>query len=97
MNNLEELTKEELIALIYKLMDKIAELEARLNQNSQNNSKPPSSDGLAKPATKSLRGKSGKQPGGQIGHKGHGLKIDREPDEIIEIRNHAWNLSGLRR
>jgi hypothetical protein len=85
MNNLEELTKEELIALIYKLMDRIAELEIRLNQNSSNSSKPPSSDGLAKPVTKSLRGKSEKKHGGQRGHKGHGLKIDREPDEVVEI------------
>ncbi|GHV55074.1 hypothetical protein FACS1894216_16460 [Synergistales bacterium] len=85
MNNLEELTKEELIALVYKLMAGITELEIRLNQNSSNSSKPPSSDGLAKPVTKSLRGKSGRKPGGQLGHKGHGLKIDREPDEVVKL------------
>ena len=40
-------------ALIVALAGRVAELEARLGKNSQNSSKPPSSDGLAKPAPKS--------------------------------------------
>ena len=32
-----------------------------------------------------MRGKSGKKPGGQKGHKGHGLKIEREPDEVVVV------------
>ena len=92
--NREELSRysnEQLIDLILQLFDKIAvleaentELKARLGTNSSNSSKPPSSDGIFKPAPKSRREKSGKKPGGQLGHKGHGLKIDREPDETIE-------------
>jgi transposase len=85
-----KLNKEELVEIIMALQEqivaltlRIAELEERLNQNSSNSGKPPSSDGLAKPAAKSLRAKSGKKPGGQKGHKGHGLKIDREPDEEV--------------
>lgn len=92
MDKYTELTKEELIAIIMKqneiiakLTAKIADLEARLNQNSNNSSKPPSSDGYKKPPVKSLREKSGRRPGGQSGHKGHGLKIVREPDEIIVV------------
>jgi transposase len=40
-------------------LGRIAELESRLASNSKNSGKPPSSDGLAKPApkTRSLRGK----------------------------------------
>jgi hypothetical protein len=52
--------------------ERIAELEARLRQNPRNSSKPPSSEGLAKPAPRprSLRKRSGRKPGGQDGPKG---------------------------
>jgi hypothetical protein len=84
-NELEKLGKAELIAIVLKLSEKIAELEARLHQNSTNSSKSPSSDGLAKPVSRSLRKKSGRKPGGQKGHKGHGLKIVGEPDKIVIV------------
>jgi hypothetical protein len=84
-NELESLEKAELIAIVLKLSEKIAELEARLNQNSANSSKPPSSDGLMKRVSLSLREKSGRKPGGQKGHKGHGLKIVGEPDKIVVV------------
>jgi len=52
--------------------ERIAELEARLKQNPRNSSRPPSGEGLAKPAPspRSLRKRSGRKPGGQDGHKG---------------------------
>lgn len=62
---------------------RIQELEARLSKNSSNSGKPPSSDGLEKkPKTSSLRGKSGKKPGGQPGHIGKTLNPIDDPDKI---------------
>lgn len=69
-------------AQIVALTARIEELTHK--KNSGNSSKPPSSERLNKPAPKSLRTKSGKSAGG--GHKGSGMKIDREPDEVIEHR-----------
>ena len=71
-------------AQITALTARIEELTHK--KNSGNSSKPPSSERLNKPAPKSLRTKSGKPAGGQPGHKGSGMKIDREPDEVIEHR-----------
>jgi transposase len=59
-----------------------AELKRQLGMNSQNSSKPPSSDSpFDKPAPKSLRRKSGRKPGGQPGHPGTTLKLVDDPDE----------------
>ena len=61
---------------------RIAELEKRLNQNSSNSSKPPSSDGLKR--TKSLRPKNtGRKPGGQPGHPGQTLHQSQTPDITV--------------
>jgi transposase len=44
-----------------QLNQTIQELKEQLNKNSQNSSKPPSSDGYKKPTPKSLRKSSGKK------------------------------------
>jgi transposase len=86
-------TYEELASLVVGLRAelaaaraRIADLEARLGQNSRNSSKPPSSDGLAKPAPKSLRGKSGRGPGRPKGQPGVTPRQVEDPDDTIEYR-----------
>jgi transposase len=81
----------EKIAALEKLVEqqaaRIAELEKRLNKNSSNSSKPPSSDGLSKQSrTNSLRQKGKNKSGGQSGHKGETLKQVDTPDKIERHR-----------
>jgi transposase len=72
-------------ALFMSLVRRIEALEQRLGINSTNSSKPPSSDGLAKPnpKPKSLRERTGKKTGGQEGHTGTTLSPKENPDVII--------------
>jgi transposase len=65
------------------LRARVADLEARLRGNSRNSSSPPSTDGPAKPATRSLRRPSTRKPGGQDGHQGRTLEQVADPDVVI--------------
>jgi transposase len=67
------------------LTTQVQDLHARLAKDSHNSSKPPSSDGLAR-KTKSLRRRSGKKPGGQIGHRGETLRLVTTPDTVVHHR-----------
>jgi transposase len=58
-------------------------LRARLGQNPRNSSRPPSSEGLAKPAPRSLRGKSGRKPGRPKGQPGVTIEMSGDPDEVV--------------
>jgi transposase len=69
--------------MIAGLQARVAELERQLAASSRNSSKPPSTDGLDKPAPKSLRGRSGRKPGGQPGHEGRTLRQVERPDEVV--------------
>ncbi len=97
-----EPSKEGLIALIAALRAenaalkaRLAELERRLELNSSNSGKPPSSDGLKKPArVTSLRERSGKKPGGQKGHKGETLRQVTDPDAVVDHYPPACSMCG---
>lgn len=66
--------------MIEKLQSRIAELEHK--KHSKNSSLPPSKDNNRK--TKSLRKKSVKKTGGQLGHKGTTLNKYEKVDEVID-------------
>ena len=71
---------------------RIAELEKELARykeyygkavpqaTSRNSSLPPSKNPLSVPRTRSQRKPSGKNPGGQVGHKGHTIEFSDRPD-----------------
>jgi transposase len=73
----------DLTVRLEQAMGRIADLEGRLKQSSSNSSKPPSSDGLAKPAPKSLRPRSGQGPGRPKGQDGVTLQRVADPDEVV--------------
>ena len=66
---------------IAELEERVRSLERQLNKNSRNSSKPPSTDRIIKP--KSLRGKSDRPVGGQVGHPGHTLHRVDDPDHTV--------------
>jgi transposase len=72
-----------MVALYQKQEARLQELEARLNKDSHNSSKPPTSDGLKKPHKHGLRHKRGKKSGGQAGHEGHRLEPVADPQHIV--------------
>ena len=88
----------ELQASLQDALRRIAELEARLGQNSGNSSCPPSSDGLKeKPA---FPRPSGKSRGGQPGHRGNTLKMVARADTVVlhgvvEVCSCGRNLSQV--
>jgi hypothetical protein len=77
-----------LVASLVKVIEVLATrqqaLEDHLRKNSGNSGKPPSSDGFNRPSPKSLRKRSRKKSGGQVGHSGYTLKAVEKP-EYVEV------------
>lgn len=75
----------EMVAIQIKIIAELKAEVARLRtpKNSGNSSLPPSSDFSPPKRNQSLREKSDKKSGGQLGHKGYTIPIVENPDEII--------------
>src|SRR5215831_9403693 len=79
----------EVVTLRAQVQDLLAqnqELRARLAKDSPNSAKPPSTDPLGRKRPRSQRRRSGKKPGGQLGHPGETLHLVAVPDELITQR-----------
>ncbi len=61
----------------------IEKLQGQIAKNSSNSGKPPSTDGLGKKRTTSLRKKGARPSGGQKGHKGKTLKQVEDPNHTV--------------
>ena len=64
----------ELAAIVEQQAGEIAALREQARRSSRNSSKPPSSDGPAAPP-RPKKPPSGRKPGGQAGHEGHGREL----------------------
>jgi transposase len=73
-------------ARIVAMEARVAELEARLGQNSQNSSRPPSADPPS--VSRARRPPSGRRPGGQPGHEGHQRMLvpEEQVDRIVPVK-----------
>jgi transposase len=85
------------IAIISELQEEVARLTSLFNisslkKTSSNSHLPPSSDLARK--NQSLREKTGNPSGGQLGHKGHTLKMSETPDKIEKLRPTFCNVCG---
>lgn len=81
---IEELSREELIALLYELMNRVRELEEQLRlkqtgTTSKNSSQPPSRD--YKPETK--KRKRNKKKGAKLGHEKQARALAEKPDKVF--------------
>ena len=88
-DNLSDEARAGIGAVVEALENRIAELVARLNQNSTNSSKPPSTDKKAK--------REGSRPGGaKPGHQAHNRPLAKNPDEFRDYRPEVCEQCGGR-
>jgi transposase len=83
-------------SLVAELQAKLAEMQELLRQNSQNSSRPPSSDPPGVSAMPRKR-KRGRKPGGQPGHKGHRRRfLSVEERNVHDVRPERCKKCGAR-
>jgi len=78
---------------IARLLKRVAELEAQLGQNSSNSGKPHSSDTPEQRSKRPKQKGSGKQRGGQPGHKGHRRELV-PPEQVTATLDHFPEACG---
>jgi len=74
------------------------ELRARLNQNSGNSSRPPSSDPPQAQAQRRKKPPTGRKPGGQLGHPGYKRSTlpEKQVDEFVPVYPQQCTQCGCR-
>ena len=74
-------------ARVAALEKQVADLIARMSQDSSNSHKPPSTDQPGRRQRRKKKG-SGRKPGGQPGHKGHhrALLPASKVDHVVRLR-----------
>jgi transposase len=93
-NEILEKASPEIRGYISYLEECLAELEARLTQDSQNSSKPPSSDPLSAPPRPPKKA-TGRKQGGQKGHKRHERQLALSEKVAIEREYYPLKCSNL--
>ncbi len=83
---------EEKVELLLNLLQKQDVKRNAVLKDSHNSSLPPSSDFFTK--NKSLRPKSTRPTGGQVGHKGTTLEMRETPDKIIDLKSDFCSVCG---
>ncbi len=92
---------EEVAGQLEKQAAALKELQAQLEKNSKNSSKPPSSDGYSKQKrTESLRKRGQKPNGGQPGHEGFTLNRSEHPEHtefhpVVDCEQCGTSLSDV--
>ena len=80
---------EEKVLLLLQIIEK-----QNVKKDSHNSHNPPSSDKSKPKRNKSLREKTGRKSGGQIGHKGHTLEMKSDPDEVHDLKSDFCEICG---